>query len=152
MYDDNFDGTFKFTNATDEDFVFLWNNKEYVFEKGTCSPIIIADESLENIQEIRKKAAYKLATREFYKGKQYRSMSKMGRGTPPTFDDKVLQPWIDECLKPLPVSKVKVNARKGKNEETKFTSKAVSQNDNVNEVFKDQEIKSVGKMPDAPMN
>ncbi len=48
----DFDGVFRFTNATKEDFTALWNNKEYVFPAGTCCPIVIPDESLENIQEI----------------------------------------------------------------------------------------------------
>jgi hypothetical protein len=150
MYETDFDGVFKFTNATTEDFVFFWNNKEYLFPAGTCCPMIIANESLENIQEIRKKAAYKLATREFYKGKQYKSMSKMGNGLPPIFDEKVLEPWIDECLKPLPMAKAVV--KEGKREKVSFRgSKAISDKENPNFVFKDEseDPVAVGAMPNT---
>lgn len=143
-----FDGVFRFTNATDEDFVFLWNNKEYKFPAGTSCPMLIANESLENIQEIRKKAAYKLAVREFYKGKVYKDMSKMGGGLPPTFDDKLLQPWIDQCLVPLPKAKAEVKdlpVTGGKNIKA---SKAISDSDNPNYVFKDDEPQVLGKMAD----
>ena len=30
----DFDGVFRFTNATDTDFTFLWNNVEYKFKAG----------------------------------------------------------------------------------------------------------------------
>ena len=62
---ESFDGVFKFTNNTSEDFTGLWNNKEYSFPKKTSCPMIILGEPLVNIQEITKKFAYKLATREF---------------------------------------------------------------------------------------
>lgn len=148
MEEIDFDGVFKFTNATDEDFTVLWNNKEYTFLAGTCSPLIIPEETLENIQEIRKKFAYKLATREFYKGKTYKSMSKMGGGLPPTFDDKILEPEIEKCLKPLPMAKAKVKLGK-KDDESKYTSKAVQDGESLNETFKDQKVRSLGKMSDT---
>lgn len=46
---ETFDGVFKFTNATDEDFAVLWNNKEYVYPANTSCPMVIANESAENI-------------------------------------------------------------------------------------------------------
>src|ERR1035437_4524499 len=105
----DFDGVFRFTNPTDTDFSFFWNNKEYPFPAGTTTPMIIAGETLENIQEIIKMAAYKLAVREFYSGnikdqsgKTYTQLSKMGNGIPPVFADKILEPIIEQCLKPLP--------------------------------------------------
>ena len=67
IIDKDFDGVFRFTNWTEEDFKHLWNNIEYTFKAGTTSPMIIANETLENIQEIRKRFAYDLAVREFYK-------------------------------------------------------------------------------------
>jgi len=149
---DEFDGVFRFTNATNEDFVALWNNKEYTFEAGTSSPMIIANESLENIQSIRKKFAYKLAIREFYKSKTYKDMAKMGGGLPPTFDDKVLQNWINQCLVPLPISKAKVKDLPKDNGNKFKGSKAISDKDNLNQVFKDDEPESIGQMSDSPMN
>lgn len=148
-----FDGVFRFTNATKEDFVALWNNKEYVFPAGTCCPMIIPDETLENIQEIRKKFAYKLAVREFYNSKEYTRLSKMGRGLPPTFDDKVLQPWIDQCLSPLPIAKAKVREGKKDDERNYKGSKALSRDDDPNYLFRKEsdEARPLGAMPDVAL-
>ena len=146
-----FSGVFYFTNATDEDFAVLWNNKEYKFPAKTSCPMIIANETLENIQEIRKKFAYKLATREFYKGKEYMRLSKMGNGLPPTFDEKILQPWIDQCLNPLPESRAKVREIT-ENKERQFKgSKALSEKDDPNYIFKDDVVQTKGRMPDREM-
>lgn len=144
----DFDGVFRFTNATDEDFIAFWNNKEYTLPAGKTVPLIIPGEPLENIQEIRKKWAYQLATREFYKGKVYKEMSKKGNGLPPTFDEKILEPMIEECLKPLPVSKVKVREGKKDSEKNYKGSKAISEKDNPNFVFKDEKVEVLGQMPD----
>lgn len=151
---EEFDGVFRFTNATKEDFIALWNNKEYFFPAGTSCPMIIPDETLESIQEIRKKFAYKLAVREFYDSKEYTRMSKMGRGLPPTFDDKVLQPWIDQCLSPLPIAKMKVTAGKKDNDRNYKASKAIGEKDNPNFVFREEadNARPIGKMPNAPIN
>ena len=142
-----FDGVFRFTNATNEDFKVLWNSKEYNYPAGTSCPMIIANESLENIQEIRKKFAYKLAVREFYKGKVYKDMSKMGGGLPPTFDDKILQPWIDQCLVPLPRAQAEVKPAKKKEVQFKG-SKAVDAKGNLNVEFKDDEPDVLGQQSD----
>ena len=64
-------GVFFFTNATDDDFIALWNNKEYKFPAKTTCPMLIQGEPPENVQEIRKKWAYKLAQREFFNGSEY---------------------------------------------------------------------------------
>lgn len=114
-----FDGVFYFTNTTTEDFIHLWNSEEYTFPANTMCPMIMAKESLEGIQEIRKRFAYDLAVREYYKSKDYTKNSKMGNGLPPLFDDKVLQPWIDACLKPLP--KAKADIKPAKVEKTKVS-------------------------------
>lgn len=148
----DFDGVFRFTNVTDEDFVFLWNNKEYTYPAKTSCPMIIPDESLENIQEIRKKAAYKLAVREFYNSKEYSRLSKMGKGLPPTFDDKILEPMIESCLKPLPLGKVTVKQGKKDSEKNYRGSKAMSREDEPNFIFKDEKVEALGKMPDSPIN
>lgn len=111
-YAEDFDGVFRFTNATDEDFVTLWNNKEYTYLKGTTTPMIIANESLENIQQIRKYFAKRLAEREFFKGKDFNKMkngtvnaSGGGNMVASMYDEKLLQPWIDQCLEPLPIAR-----------------------------------------------
>jgi hypothetical protein len=148
----DFDGVFRFTNVTDEDFVAFWNNKEYTFPAGKTVPLIIPDESALNVQEIRKMFAYKLASREFYKGKIYKDLVKQGNksagGMPPIFDEKILEPMIEECLKPLPESRATV--REGKKDNTRYkASKAVKDNENLAEVFKDEPVETRGKMPDS---
>lgn len=143
-----------FTNWTKDDFTALWNNKEYVFPSGTCCPIIISNESLENIQEIRKKWAYKLAVREFYKGKEYIRLVKLGNksgGIPPIYDEKLLEPMIEMCLKPLPIAKVKVKDGKKASDVSFKASKAVGDKENLAYVFKDEEPSKLGAMPDAPI-
>lgn len=150
--DNDFDGVFRFTNATDEDFVFFWNNREYAYPAGKTVPMIILGEPLENIQEIRKKAAYKLATREFYKGKDYLRMSRQGNGMPPLFDEKILEPMIEQCLKPLPIAKATMKEGKKDSEKNYKGSRAISDKDNPNFVFRDEVPVEKGKMPDAPMN
>lgn len=148
IIDKDFDGVFRFTNWTEEDFKHLWNNIEYTFKAGTTSPMIIANETLENIQEIRKRFAYDLAVREFYKGKEYKRLNAMGRGLPPTFDDKLLEPMIQRCLEPLPIVKAEVKKLEKSAVKAKV-SKAVGEKDNLNYEFKDDEIRTIGKMPDA---
>ena len=146
----DFDGVFRFTNPTDEDFIALWNNKEYTFPANKTVPLIIPNETLENIQEIRKKFAYKLAVREFYSSKEYNKMSKMGNGLPPTFDEKILEPMIEKCLLSLPESRATVKQAKPVFDERKLKgSKAVSGKDDLNTTFKDAEIIEKGVMPDS---
>lgn len=140
--ENNFDGVFRFTNVTDEDFKVLWNNKEYTFPAGKTTPMIIQGETPENVQQIRKKFAYKLAQREFYKGSVYNTMKEQGRGLPPLYDEKVLEPLIESCLQPLPMAKLEVKDVPKKQE--KFTSKAVSGGSSLNNEFKDEPIEELG--------
>ena len=42
----DFDGVFRFTNATNEDFSALWNNVEYIFPAGKTVPLIIPNENV----------------------------------------------------------------------------------------------------------
>ncbi|HSV94505.1 MAG TPA: hypothetical protein VLH94_00805 [Spirochaetia bacterium] len=152
---DEFDGVFRFTNCSDEDFVVLWNNKEYTFKANTRSPILIPNETLESIQEIRKKWAYKWAEREWYKGDEYKRMSNMGGGLPPTRDDKTLEPLIQKCLEPLPISKMQVKDLPKENLSLKG-SKAVDEGGDLNRVFaeetKEENLVKLGKQPDSPID
>lgn len=147
----DFDGVYRFTNATNEDFIGLWNNKEYPFKAGTTTVMVLADETPLNVQEIRKRWAYQLATREFYKGKVYKEMVKIGKFTPSTFNENLLEPWIEECLKPLPIAKSMVKTRKTDSERN-YKSKAVDKKGDLNYEFKDQEVKELGTMSDTPIN
>lgn len=150
----DFDGVFRFTNDSDEDFVALWNNKEYMFPAHKTVKLIIPDETLENIQEIRKRFAYRWAVREFYKGKEYLKMSKMGNGLPPTFDERILEPMIEKCLTPLPEAPIRIKKRAKDDESNYKGSKAISEKDNPNFEFRKEaeEAKVVGKMPDMLIN
>jgi len=116
---ENFDGTFRFTNWTDEDFVGKWGSKEYRFPAGTTSPIIIFNQTPLEIQQIRKKFAKDLAEREFYKSQGYQKLQNQERnndGSPRlnsiqqagTYSLDTLSPYIQKCLEPLPVSKATV--------------------------------------------
>lgn len=144
----DFDGVFRFTNDSDEDFIALWNNKEYLFPAHKTVKLVMGDETLENIQEIRKRFAYRWAVREFYKGKEYLKMSKMGNGLPPTFDERILEPMIQKCLTPLPEESLKVKT-KAKDSDKNYTSKGISERDNPNMLFAEESKNApvLGKMP-----
>lgn len=152
-----FVGVFYFTNWTDEDYVHLWNNQEYTFPKKSMVPLIMPKETSEAIQEIRKRFAYDLAVREFYSGKEYQRLVKLGNkagGIPPIFDEKILEPMIEKCLNPLPLAKAQVRNVE-RDEESKFKgSKAVGLDDNLNETFKKESAspKTLGKMPEISIN
>lgn len=150
-----FDGVFRFTNPTDKDRTYLWNNKEYTFPAKSTVPLVIMGEPLENIQEIRKRFAYRMAEERFYEnekpsiGDSYDKLKKMGNGLPPTFNPEILEPWIEECLKPLPIGRAIV--KDGKKDKTKYKStKAIGPNDNPNYVFAEENKNPpvVGQMSD----
>lgn len=103
-----FDGVFRFTNWTNEDYKPLWNNKEYTFPAGKMTPMILQGVTPEEVQSIRKLWAKKLAVREFHKGEVYNNMKDQGRGHPATYDEKILEPLIQRCLEPLPLGKIEV--------------------------------------------
>lgn len=145
---EDFDGTFRFTNWTDEDFVGVWGSKEYRFAAQTTSPILIADHSPLEIQSIRKKFAKDLAEREFFKSKKYETLrfregpidemgmiqprgSGMSHAGQYSIDD--LAPFIKQCLTPLTVAKAAVTQverqpledKLSKNEEGDINTKAI---------------------------
>ncbi len=107
----DFDGVFRFSNPFDEDFIGVWNKKEYLFPAGTMTPMIIPEHSPLEIQHIRKKFAKDLAEQEFYKSKGYktlrgqegkpgnRNLNSIHQAAAYTLDDLV--PYIQMCLKPL---------------------------------------------------
>lgn len=153
MNTSEFMGVFHFTNWTDEDYVHLWNNEEYTFPKESSVPMIMQKETSEAIQEIRKRFAYDLAVREFYKGSTYKKMSKMGNGLPPIFDEKILEPMIQRCLEPLELKKATIRDVSDKDAEKNFkSSAAIGENQSPASVFDVPERKDsapkLGKMPD----
>lgn len=145
---EDFDGVFRFTNWSDEDFTAQWNKKEYLFPKESTSILMIPDESPLNIQQIRKRFALNLATREFYKTDQYnklRARERNADGTPRmtgltgalSYSIDQLTPFIQKCLEPLPMAPLhsreiprkKVNL--SRNDAGKIVTTAIDQNEDL---------------------
>lgn len=99
------DGIFYFSNTSENPFIALWNNVEYTFAPETCSPIMIQDCTPVQIQEIRKRWAYKWAEEQWFGSKEYKHLVKIGRDKPSARDDQHLEPLIQMCLTPLPLKK-----------------------------------------------
>lgn len=146
-----------FTNPTNKERKYLWNNKEYIFPAESTVPLIIPTETLENIQEIRKRFAYRMAEERLYEGEKteggydYMKTKEMGGGMPPTFDVKILEPWIHECLKPLPIKRAEIKQAKKIDDERNYkATKAVGQNADLADVFREenQNIPTLGKQAD----
>lgn len=107
----DFDGIFRFTNATDTDFVAKWGGIEYTFPAQKTSPMIIPGATPEEVQNIRKKFAKELAEREFYRSEKLKALEAQ---TPigsvgsfrqaAVYTDADLQPYIQQCLNPLPMA------------------------------------------------
>ncbi|MDE2232907.1 MAG: hypothetical protein KGJ90_02130 [Patescibacteria group bacterium] len=72
----NWDGRFPFTNPSDEDFVFVWSKKAYLFPAHHTVDMMRMNFNATplEVQQIRKKAAKKLAEREFFKSPKYESL------------------------------------------------------------------------------
>lgn len=100
---EDFDGIFRFTNPTDEDFTAKWDKIEYTFPAQKTSPMVMNFTPVE-IQNIRKKFAKELAEREFYKTDKFNKMNDVANGPrPATYTDTDLKPFIQKCLEPLPI-------------------------------------------------
>lgn len=160
---EEFAGVFYFTNPTTKDRKYLWNNKEYVFPAESTVPLIIPSETLENIQEIRKRFAYRMAEERCFEGEKvmskdgttvvfdYMKAKEQGGGMPPTFDPKILEPMIEECLKPLPIKRAVVAAAPKLDDERNYkATKAMGRNDDPNRLFAEESANApvLGEMPD----
>lgn len=149
--EEEFGGVFYFTNPTKQERKYLWNNKEYTFPAESTVPLIILSESLENIQEIRKRFAFRMAEERYYEGDEYKKNKEMGGGLPPTFDPKILEPMIQECLKPLAKARATVSQGKKIDDDNIYkASKAVGNNEDLNRVFAEESANApvLGVMPD----
>jgi len=107
---ESFDGVFRFTNFTDEDFTTLWNSVEYTFPAMSTVPLVISGESPENTQTIRKIFAKRLAQREFFKSSRYAELNGLTAksGVPPLVNEDVeYAQFIQKCLEPLAPATVK---------------------------------------------
>lgn len=151
-------GIFKFTNPTEEDFIFMWNNKEYTYPAQKTVIMFIENESPERVQSIRKMAAKRLAEREYYKGKDFKKIANglkdpsMGRNViQSSIDESNLQPFIDSCLKPMELANAKV--RKLPEEKLNVAGKAIGGGNkenpyptiDLNETFKESNEKLLAK-------
>lgn len=112
----DFDGVFRFTNASSEDFTAKWGGIAYTYPAMKTTPMIIPGATPEEVQHIRKKFAKELAVREFYKTPKFQGMNtsnldKNGQptgGTPATYTDADIAPFVQTCLEPLPLAHAKI--------------------------------------------
>lgn len=147
---EDFAGVFYFTNPTKTVRTYLWNNKEYSFPAESTVPLIIPTETLENIQEIRKRFALRMAEERLYEGEavrdrngnitfQYNKAKEMGNGLPPTFDPKILEPMIEECLKPLVIKRAAIKPGKKIDDDKNYkATKALSEKEDPNFLFREE--------------
>lgn len=144
---EGFDGTFTFTNWSDEDFTGIYDKKEYTFPARTTSKMVMADFSPRQIQNIRKRFAQDLGEREFFKGQDYenlrapegtignRPFSSMNQGRAYTLD--MLVPYIQKALEPLDEGRVRVQEQVGdalkeslrRDDKGRLVSASVGEND-----------------------
>lgn len=151
----DFDGVFRFTNWTDEEFVGKWGGKEYHFPALTTSPMVIPEHSPLEVQHIRKKFAKDLGEREFFKSKGYEGLRRMegekidGMVQPRlnsiqmagTYTLNELTPFIQRCLEPLPVAKalvtemdkVKIEDKLSRNDEGELNTEAIDKKTSLRE-------------------
>lgn len=122
----DFDGVFRFTNWTDEEFVGVWGKKEYHFAANATSPMIIPEHSPLEIQHIRKKFAKDLAQREYFKNQNYEHLrqqegekidgmiqprlNSIHQAGSYTLED--LKEGIQKCLKPLEIKRASITESK----------------------------------------
>lgn len=149
---ENFDGTFRFTNWSDEDFVAKWDKKEYLFYANTTAPLIIANATPLEVQQIRKKFAKDLAEREFFKSSNYRKLLQRERtadGQPllnslhggAAYDLGILAPLIQRALEPLAVKNAEVRAeitepledKLSRNNDGELNTEAIGLNESLRE-------------------
>jgi len=106
---EDFDGVFKFTNWTAEEFKAKWDSIEYTFPALSTIPLIIPNATPLEIQSIRKKFAKELAIEVFYQSDKFKKMDDPAMGKrPPLYQDIDLKEYIQKCLEPLQVAKAKL--------------------------------------------
>lgn len=140
----DFDGVFRFTNWTADDFVGIWGGNEYSYPATSTSPMIIPDHSPLEIQHIRKKFAKDLAEREYTKSSHYTNLQKQERNpdgsarlggihSAGTYTINELQPYIQRCLEPLTITnatvtttvKVKMEDKLSRDDEGNLVTEAI---------------------------
>lgn len=116
----DFDGIFRFTNFTDEEFKARWDNVEYTFPASSTTPLIIPNATPEQVQSIRKKFAKELAIQEWYRTDKFKRMDDhTPGGRPALYTESDIAPFVQRCLEPLPIAQAKIQVLP-KQDETKF--------------------------------
>jgi len=151
---EGFDGVFRFTNYSDEEFVGKWSGKEYRYPANKTSPMIIPEHSPLEIQNIRKKFAKDLAEREFFKSNGYDTLRSQ-EGTPGnrnmnsihqagTYSLESLTPFIQKALLPLETGKVVVTKQSSIRLEEKLSKNADGEL-NTGAVKNDKDLEALAK-------
>ena len=148
---ENFDGVFRFSNWSGEDFVGKWNSKEYHFPAGTTVPMMMVEHSPLEIQHIRKKFAKDLAEREFYKSKNYKNLADQeGKPGQRTFSGihqaaaynlsdleeyikKGLQPLAESKLVSKPAERINTEEKLHRDDDGNLVTEAISKNTSLRE-------------------
>lgn len=128
---------FYFSNTSNQDWTTQWNKVRYTFPANKTVRLFIKGESPENVQSIRKMFAYRFAQEQVLKSDTVKNIIQNSKGAGGTYDEKLLQPFIDACLKPLAKAKLSVTETKDNPEAMFKASKAVSDKSNLNYEFKD---------------
>jgi hypothetical protein len=144
-----FNGQFVFSNPDTEDFTGMWNGTAYTFKALSTSPFYILDANPIETQEIRKQFARKLGERMFGKSKKYIQLEKDSEGKPvPKFYDyaREIQPFVDQCLKPLPKAQPVIKKVPQKEHNFKIDPKTKKQ---VVQVYGEDDQNSVSLIDEA---
>ena len=118
----DWDGKFPFTNDSEEDFVFMWGKKNYLFPARRTVDLMrmnFNSTPLE-VQQIRKNAAKKWAEREFLKSVKAQQLTTVERNTDGSprlmsfhnarsYSEADLKDDIMRCLTPLPEGKAEIS-------------------------------------------
>lgn len=142
----NWDGRFMFTNDSDEDFVFVWAKKAYLFPaRQTVDMMRMAFNATPlEVQQIRKFAARKWGEREFFNSDEAKKMESFERnpqtGAPTlmsfqsarSYSDADLAPHIQRCLTPLP-------------EGTALVSEEIVEPDTMDKLHRDEKEEFINK-------
>ncbi len=131
-----FDGVFRFTNPTDEEFTTMWNSVEYSFPAHASVPLVIPSESSDNIQEIRKKFAKRLGEKYFFSSARHNELNELTKktGIPPLVDlekEPVFIEFVQKCLEPLPIGKMTSKAVPKSHTETTEYTKVIGEKDSL---------------------
>lgn len=111
----NWNGSFPFTNDSDDEFIFPWGKKAYLFPARKTVDMMKMNFNATplEVQQIRKFAAKQWAEREFFRGEAARKMQSLEKDengfakmwdykAARTYSENDLKNEILRCLTPLP--------------------------------------------------